>query len=741
MNFYFKLIIFLFLSINTNASNIIFEGLSKLTKSDIQALTDIDVNKSDYNLDEIDQIINDLYNSKIISNVKYELNNDTHFIEISETPIIQDIFINGNVNISDENLLSLISSNPLSLFDKDKVMNDISLIRNVYTSKGYNNMNVEVKTEKFNDRVNLIYTINEGYLFSIRKISFLGNNNYSDNFLYSLISLKNKNFYNIFSSGSNFTNESFNFDKNKIIKFYESKGFFDVNVSYELFKTTFNQYNLIFFIKEGKRIKINNIEYSFKNNLDQKLFSSEKKIFSKKVIKNDNYFDSEIINDHLINLNDKLYSSNLVNHSFTYDFVFDGNNYDLIISEIKSSPQTINNIIINGNSITKDSTLRSKLSIEPGDFLNEFKLNKSKNDISKLKYVNKVKVTKSHTNSLTDIEFTIDENTKTGNFLLGGSFSGDTGFGVGLGLKDYNVLGTGNEIDLSINANSEKSLFSIDYSQYNLFNSNLINTYGIFNQESDLSSSFGFKTRNQGISYGISYNVDEELSLALSIKYEMIEGYSPSNNNSYITDNINDFDQIVLSLNINKNSTNNYLYPTDGQDNRFSLKLSPETLSDDSYYRALFSNKIYKQFKQSDNFIFISNNLGIADSFGENLKTINAFSLGGLNFKGFEYRGVGPIDNNVYLGGNKYFTTTLGYGSSFLFDDKDNVNIKLFTTLGSIWDSDYSSNNDFELRSSAGLSFDLITAVGPISFSYAIPIQKQNNDKVREFNFSIGTSF
>mgnify|MGYP003331244093 CR=1 FL=1 len=60
------------------------------------------------------------------------------------------------------------------------------------------------------------------------------------------------------------------------------------------------------------------------------------------------------------------------------------------------------------------------------------------------------------------------------------------------------------------------------------------------------------------------------------------------------------------------------------------------------------------------------------------LKTINAFSLGGLNFKGFDYRGIGKFDENIYLGGNKLMTSTIGYGGDFIFDESDNINYKLF---------------------------------------------------------------
>ena len=112
-----------------------------------------------------------------------------------------------------------------------------------------------------------------------------------------------------------------------------------------------------------------------------------------------------------------------------------------------------------------------------------------------------------------------------------------------------------------------------------------------------------------------------------------------------------------------------------------------------------------------------------------------------MNFKGFDYKGIGPYDGKIYLGGNEYFSSTIGYGSSFIFDDKDNINIKFFLTTGSIWNSDYITSSDIDLRTSIGTSLDFITPIGPISFSYASPIEKQNSDKTRSFNFSIGTSF
>ena len=113
-----------------------------------------------------------------------------------------------------------------------------------------------------------------------------------------------------------------------------------------------------------------------------------------------------------------------------------------------------------------------------------------------------------------------------------------------------------------------------------------------------------------------------------------------------------------------------HILSSKGLINKIIFQLSPDVISDDSFYKLRFINDLYFGNDEKNNFFFFSNKLGVADSFKNNLKTTNAFSLGGLNFKGFDYRGVGPSDANTYLGGNNFYTLTLGYGGQFLFDKK-----------------------------------------------------------------------
>ena len=740
----FIVFIFFLFFVNGNlfSSNLIFNGLSKLSLNDLQSLTSLDLKNDYWTKSSVNQLIIDLYKSDLISEINYDEDNMTFYLSIVESPIIETIYINGNVVIKNEDISSNLSSKENYLYNINKIDADLKLINNIYSSKGFLNVSITAKTEKYSqDRINLIFEIDEGSQSKISNIKFLGNNTFNDKYLYSLITSKSHNFYNIFSNGSNLNQEIFSFDRSKLKSFYNNKGFFDTKIEYKLIPNNFSNYTLVFYIEEGNRLTIDEVRYNLISNSINVDIENLKKKFDKKLNKNQIFYDSQIIDNHLTDINNLLINQNLLDKTFSYEFYSENNMNILSFNEIKLEPKFINKVSIEGNSITKDKTLRSKLNIEPGDYFNNFKINKSVKDLSRLKYINSVNVKQKGNNNKIDLFFDVNENNKTGNFLLGGSLSGDTGFGLGLGLKDSNVLGSGNEIDFSLNLNDEKTLFKINYTTYALNNSNFSSSYSIFNQEDDLTNSFGFKNKSQGLGYSIKYNYNEDISISTGINYQLVTGHSASNNNSYITDNIGNFDQLIIDFSIFQDSTNDFLYPTNGFLNNFYFKLSPDGLSDDTFYKIKISNKNYFKFNNSNNFIFLSNNFGLSDSSNGNLKTVNAFSLGGLNFKGFDYRGIGPLDNNIYLGGNKFFTSTIGYGSTFLFDDKDNVNLKIFLTTGSIWDSDYTQDDDFELRTSAGLSFDLLTAIGPISLSYALPIQKNTNDKTQEFNFSIGTSF
>ena len=722
-----------------NSKDINFSGLKKLSVQDLSALVSIDLSKNNYSLDEINTIITDLFNSEIINDVNLKIFEDTYLILINEAMLINNIYINGNLQIKDDFLRNNLISKPNNFFNKNDINRDIKFIRQIYLSKGYNNVSVAISYEKYSENeVNLIFDVYEGDPYQISKINFIGNNYFSERYLYNLISSRELGFLNFFSPGSNFNTEIFKFDQNKIISKYKEEGFFNVNISYKLNEIGKSKYELVFYIKENDRLFLSKI---IPDNLDdvnyQKFYSN----LNKKIIDNNGFYDQEIIEKELDKINQILIDQNIHSYSYQASILEADGEYYLSIFKNSEKQLLINQINIIGNTITQDKVLRSKLYLEPGNYFLEYNKTRSLEKLNKLRYINSVNINEFQDNNNINLDVIVEENKKTGNLLLAGSFTGDIGLGLTLGLNDYNFIGSGNEISSSFTINSEQTNFDINYKQYPINIPNLYNNYSIFNTANDLTDSFGFKSDKIGAGYSIGYNYSDKVNMSFGFDYNLIKNFSGINSNSYIQDNIGNFNQFILNYSLSFDSTNDIFYPTDGAINQIKFELSPTAISENPYYKLTFINDLYLDNSKNDNFLFLSNRIGLADSLEGDLKTINSFSLGGMNFKGFDYRGIGSRDSSIYLGGNNFYTSTLGYGGKFLFDKSDNINYRTFITSGSLWGSDYATNNTFKNRLSAGISFDIMTAVFPISLSYAIPLQKEDEDIDRRFNFAIGSSF
>ena len=725
-----------------HSQEIVFKGLNKLNVNDLETLTDIDFKSKTLSSSEVNLLIKDLYKSDLIYDLSVTNKNDKIVISIDESKIIKNIFFNGNRVYKDEDFEKILKSKKNFLINKDHISKDLELIKSLYLSKGFNNFYINANTESLsNAYVNLILEFNEGSQSQITKISFLGNTYFSDRYLNDVIKSRSLNFYNFLSSGSNFNKELFKFDLNIIKSKYNDNGFFNAIINYELIETSLGNYHLKFYINESERTKLSGIRYdlNISNKLDKFTKFSER--FSEEFLKNNNYYNFDLTNKFIDQVNDLLIYNNIINYEFTGKIIEEDSKLILYFTENEVNPIIINKIEFVGNSITKDKTLRSKLPFLPGDYVKKSQLKKTTRKLINLPFINNVNIEQNVYDNISDLTITVDENKKTGSILAAASFSGDTGAGLSLGLKDYNILGTGNEINSSFNLNTEQTRFDIKYSQYPLLNPNLRNDYLIFNQDQDYTDSFGYKTSNIGFGYNLNFQYSENTNLSSGFKISTTEGHNPINNTLAVSDNIGSFEQLSLNLGIIYNSTNDILYPTNGILNKISAELSPNEISDYGYFKLRFSNDIYLKNKNSNNFFFISNDIGLAESPDGNLKTINTFSLGGLNFKGFDYRGIGLKENNVYLGGNKFYTSTIGYGGSFIFDKKDNLNFRAFYTMGSLWDNDYSSSDNIFHRSSIGVSLDILTPAFPLSFTYAIPLEKKSSDITREFNFTLGTSF
>ena len=110
--------------------------------------------------------------------------------------------------------------------------------------------------------------------------------------------------------------------------------------------------------------------------------------------------------------------------------------------------------------------------------------------------------------------------------------------------------------------------------------------------------------------------------------------------------------------------------------------------------------------------------------------------------RGFEKGKVGPVDNNDYIGGNYISTLNLSTNIPGILSTLENFDFNYFIDVANVWGVDYDSSLDnSKIRSSTGIGLNVLTPVGPLSFSFTQPITKASTDKTETFRFNLGTTF
>jgi outer membrane protein insertion porin family len=127
----------------------------------------------------------------------------------------------------------------------------------------------------------------------------------------------------------------------------------------------------------------------------------------------------------------------------------------------------------------------------------------------------------------------------------------------------------------------------------------------------------------------------------------------------------------------------------------------------------------------------------------KNIRLSERLFIPSRNLRGFESGKVGPKDGTDFIGGN--FSGAINFSSNLpkFTENFENIDLGLFIDAANLWGVDYDSSLESNngIRSSIGLGVDWSTPIGPLSFSFATPITKENTDVTEFFRFNIGTTF
>jgi len=740
-----RIILFLLILTSYSFANIkevkIF-GNKRVSSNTIEAL--VDKKKTQIDTFYINNLTRIIYNTEFFSNVKISYDNNILNISVEENPIINFFYINGITGDDLDAVNKIVSLKENNIFSVSKLKKDLEDVKDLFKSSGYYFVVVEPEVIKIDDnQINLILNINKKDISKIKNIYFIGEKYFSSGQLLDIISSAEDSWWSFFSKSS-LSEDRVEYDKKLLKSFYKSKGFYDVQIESVLANLdNKNNFTLTYSINSGKKYTFGNIEIKTEPSIFKESNISDIKNISEKIIKGKMYSTPAILTI------EKQVNTYLEDNKYA--------NIEIDIEEIKKSDEKIDLILklnslkktligkinVYGNSITEEKVVRDSLIISEGDILNISKIKKSIDNIDSKNFFKKTDY------KITDSD--LQKNSKDLNLYVKeqptGSLSAGIGYGSSGGLlegsiNERNFLGKGIDLNFTGRLASEKVSGVFSYIDPNFMNSEKELANYFFSETDDYSNA-GYKSKRIGDRLGTRYEIFEDIYLKPFgiLQFDKLE--TNSNASSLLRSRDGNFTTTTLGFNLLADFRNSKNLPTSGSlsffDQSYATLISDvptiQTSVGSTFYQELINEKFIGSAK-----LKLSN---VTAFDNKDIKLSDRLFASASDLRGFESRGVGPIDNGSHVGGN--YLAVLNLKSTFPNPIPDILRPKsyLFYDMGNVWGVDYSDvvSESSNLRTSTGIALDVVTPIGPLSFTYSIPLSKASTDKEQRFLFNLGSSF
>ena len=713
-------------------------GNDRVTDETIIMFSNLEVG-DEINVDILNNSLKNIYLTNYFKSVSASNKNGIVEIKVEENPIIQSILINGiDKNYITDSLKKVTSKIEKYPFVENKIKEQTILLKDILKSYGYYYVTLKstiIKND--NNTIDLIYDFDLGEIAKTKKINFIGNKVFRDSTLRNIIISEEAKFWKFLTRNKFLDSNRIDADIVRLKKYYQNQGYYNVKIkSSSAIINEQNQFEIIFNIDAGNKYYFNDISISNNSNFDTDRFSEFEKRFKK--IKGKKY-SKKIVNKFIDDLNIYTLRNDFIFVNATYDEILNKNNtIDIIIKFKDIDKQFVERINILGNFITDEKVIRNTLIVDEGDPFNKLLFEKS---IQNVKAKNIFKTVNYEISSIDDSNKIININVEekpTGE-IFAGAGTGTVGTTLSGGIKENNYLGLGIKLDtnLLLTEDSIKGKFSVI--NPNFKNSDKSIKTVIESSSNDFMSASGYKTSRTGFILGTGFEQMDDLfvNLDLSNFYEDLETSSTASD--IVKKQEGNYFENLLSYSISYNKLDQNFQPSDGFINKFSQTLP--IYSDDLSIENSFSTAAYHSV--NDNLILSAKFLlKSINSLEDNVRVSKRVYIPGRLLRGFEAGKIGPKEGSQYIGGNYAAALNLSSTLPNIFYENENLDFNLFLDMANVWKVDYNDNLDSnKIRSSTGLALNWFSPVGPMTFSYAIPISEAETDITEKFRFQIGTSF
>jgi len=695
-----------------------------------------------------DSDIRSLYASGIVEDVQTEVEAVSGgvrlIVKVATLGTIGKLEFIGNSQLDDVKLKSSVGLDVGDPVQDTRLQEGRNSILEIYRRRGFPDISVAYRTGEMRDGYTAVtYSIDEGQQSYLRNVEFEGNTIYTDKELRKIMETKKRGVLSAFTKSGKIDNDELEQDIERVAGHYRDAGYLNAEVvSVDRQRVDDDTVDLVFNISEGEKYDVATVGIQ-----GMTIFTVEEVLGDLELISGQAYSaskvraDTEMLRDYY---GSRGYADIRVNPRIDPS---DGRSLAVTYNITEGTKSYINKINIGGNVKTDDKVLRRELAIAPGDEFNTVLVDASQRRLENLRYFSEVSVLPSDTGrrGYKDITVNVTE-TSTGSVNFGAGFSSIDSLVGFLDLEQTNFdvknppsfTGGGQKFRLGLKYGTRRRDFQMSLVEPWFMDQRLSVGGDLFYRDLYFLSD-DYDQRNLGGAIHARKPIGEHAYVRAEYKLQDIKIHGIDEDASEaIRSEEGSFIQSQIALEIVHDTRDSFTLPRAGHKIEFGTNFSGSFLGGDVEVYGVSLAGIQYFSLPFDTILSVEGRVNVTDAWGngDRVPIFERNFLGGANnLRGFDYRDVGPKDENQEpLGGGTSAYMTVEYTFPLIdrvrgavFYDAGFVNMDAFDYSA----SDYNSNFGAGLR--------LFLPVGLIRLDFGIPLEADEfNDSNGKFNFNIG---
>lgn len=713
------------------------------------------------------QAIKALFATGFFKDVRIEIDGNVVVVAVEERPAIAQIDFVGLKEFDKEQMTKGLKEAGFAIsrsFDRSMLERAEQELKRQYLTRGKYGVQITTTvTPLERNRVSINFNIDEGDASKIRQINIVGVHAFEEEDLQDLFQLRTPNWISWYTKNDQYSKQKLSADLETLRSYYLNRGYLEFNIESTQVSISPDKKDIYITINvsEGERYLVSSIKLAGELILPEDEFRAAMKI------KPGDVFSRENLNESTKAISEKLsargYAFANVNAAPELDKEKRQVAFTVFVDPGKRT--YVRRVNVTGNTKTRDEVVRQEIRQMEGGWYDDERVKLSRERVDKTDYFDEVSVETPPVPGTTDqVDVNINVKEKsTGNVSLGAGISQSEGVILSGAISQSNIFGSGKYVSLQLNTGKINRAIGVSYTNPYFTIDGVSQGFDVYHRKSNPTSlDYAYKTASTGggLRFGVPISEKQTINFGVAIDHTSVEidrsdADTPLqyiNFSDKFCDGNNECSNTSIPLTAGwaSDTKDSALNPTRGTYQRASFEVSPG--GDLKYYKAIYQHQRY--FPVSRNMVLMLNGeLGYAKGLGgQELPFYKNFYAGGPgSVRGYETASLGPYEISsttgdiTRLGGNRrvIFNAELTLPVPGFGTDKS-LRFGPFFDAGQVYSDSSLSSTGHEggsIRMSTGVAAVWISPFGPLKFSLAMPLNKQEDDKIQRFQFQMGTIF